>query len=166
MDINTYIPILRTKRSEHIALKNMSLESGKKFTPLYEYRKISSKEKEAKTYSLKNHIEKIAKNCAESWDSSMPIIFDTPGFQNTDTIESGENAIEYFFKELAAYELNLIPAITTDRDTNLCKKLSIFSKSFVFRVQADDLNTPQETADTIEAQQLSLGVQKKTVILF
>lgn len=151
MYIQKYVPILRTKRAEHNALKKMESEVLNLITPLYEVRHIKLDE-EDELASVKGTLIKFAKNCAQSWNNDKPIIFDTPGLKDGTKIESGENALDFFYSELKAFGLKIIPTVTTDRNSDTCLILKKYSKSFLFRVQSDDLELPAATANIIRDQ--------------
>lgn len=151
MKINKYIPILRTKRGEFTALRNIDAVTASLMTPLYELRKIPASG-EDKDSTLKDFIEKTAKNCAQSWGDKETIIFDTPGIQDSQNTEDGKSAITLFYGKLTAFGMKAIPTITTDRSSLFCSLVKPYSKSFVFRVQNDDLEMPKATAETIGTQ--------------
>ena len=160
MEINKYVPILRTKRGEHVALKKVDPELLGLFTPLYELRKIPLSG-EDKGSTLKNYIENTAKKCAESWSDQEAIIFDTPGLSDSKVTEDGKNAIDFFYSELKAFGTKLIPTVTTDRGDGFCSLIRKHSRSFIFRVQSDDLEMPKATADTIRDQLKKLKAQSE-----
>ncbi|AHI04742.1 hypothetical protein BDW_01160 [Bdellovibrio bacteriovorus W] len=159
MPIKNYVPILRTKRAEYRALKNLALQNKELITPLFEVRKISPR-KDQQNFSLHNSIKKIAKDCVTHWSHSGALLFDTPGFSNDQLTEDQENAILLLYSELKAYQQQVIPVITTERSDALCAKLREFSNSFCFRIQPDDLVNPQDTTQIVKSLMKTLNTSE------
>lgn len=111
-----YIPILKWKRGERIALKNLSQEQMESITPLFEIQPIPYDHK-LKTFkkTIDKHLENTGDNLSDIWLSNRPVfvdghtLFDDQRIDTDITLNNGQTPLEFFIDDIEAKGIPAVP---------------------------------------------------------
>ena len=152
-----YVPILKGKQAEYLALRELpdSVKDG--FTPLVEIPSIPYdfvKERPAKT--IKQHVEKVAENLEKGWGSNRPVFVDFDFIPPSEVLPDGSQPLKFVFDQGRAKELLLVPVTGTDRDIayqNAVKEANDKDRlGICFRLAGEDFDDMTDLQSTLEAQ--------------
>jgi len=108
-----YVPILKSKQGEFIALRELKTETKANILPLLEIIPIQIDYNNAvPKKTLETHTADIIKNLAKSWPANLPIYIDTL------LLNSGRNGIFHVYEQLDNSGLRYIPVINVEEHHN------------------------------------------------
>jgi hypothetical protein len=137
-----YMPILKGKKGEFDALKELTFEDKSKILPLIEVPELGwDYVREVATTTLDKHLEKSAKGIAGAWIENYKIIIDCNLLD--DFVSPGLPTIQYLFSKLATYKMNAIPSVLLDSSDAVLQSISqlVLNGSWVcIRVKASTIS--------------------------
>lgn len=107
-----YVPMLRAKAGEFVALKNLSNRAKSSILPLLDVPKNTSKAKVPKTDS--EHLASVIESISSIW-KNRPLILDAFSWSPSASTEEGEHIIPYLQSTLEAKGVEVSPVIGYDR---------------------------------------------------
>ena len=124
-----YVPCLRFKKGEYLALKELSIDARNCIMPLFEVAEIGfdfENQTEAKT--IDQHLTPFAKRVKENWGSDECFV-DLHLIDENERMASGEHPVLFTFNDLRLKNVNAIPVIGLGAGTNYQKAVSQTIKS-------------------------------------
>jgi hypothetical protein len=116
-DHTHYVPILKGKQAEYLALRELSETVKDGFTPLIEIPSIPYdfvNERPAKT--IKQHVEKVAQNIEKGWGTNRPVFVDFDFIPPSEVLPDGSQPLKFVFDQGRTKKLRLVPVTGIDRD--------------------------------------------------
>jgi len=107
-----YVPMLRAKAGEFVALKNLSNRAKSGILPLLDIPENTSKAKVPKTDS--EHLASIVESISSIW-KNRPLILDAFSWSPNASTDEGEHIITYLQSTLEAKGVEVSPVIGYDR---------------------------------------------------
>lgn len=98
-----YLPILKGKRGESGALKNLAAQHKANLMPVIEVQPISMKyegepgDPKGPKCTLEEHVEKIAEKIESVWGSASPICIDLLHLEEYGALADGTHSLTYVF---------------------------------------------------------------------
>ena len=152
---NHYVPILKSKKGEFDALKNLSSNVRDTLTPMIDVLAVDWDHKNNKPKcELDEHLDKVAKNIKSSWVDETPIFVDVYWIDLDERVDGKVHPVEYIFNCLRSEMDGFIPVTGLDRDSNFQKAVAkIISKDkrgVCVRIQNDDLEDIEVLREDLE----------------
>ncbi|NTX07032.1 beta family protein [Myxococcus sp. CA040A] len=116
-DHTHYVPILKWKQGEYLALETMEDDIRDRTFPVLEVVPVTLGEDddELTPELVANHLRKVPTQLARAWPS-RPAFVDLHHLQAAARMPSGEHPVEHLFREFAEHDLACIPVCGPDRD--------------------------------------------------
>ncbi|KAF0145499.1 MAG: hypothetical protein FD156_780 [Nitrospirae bacterium] len=150
-----YVPILKSKRAEFVALGQLAADIKTKLTPMIEVITVPwdfAKDLPRKT--LKSHIDGVIEYIAKSWPNDLPMFLDLLYVASRNEIIADKHCLIYCFEALRVYKQMVIPVTNIDRDENYQEALkSILRKDkrgLCVRIQQTDLDDLDNLSNAID----------------
>ena len=149
-----YVPIIKSKQAELEAVRGLSSITKQNITPLLELIPVAwDFQKEAPKMSLKEHLDKSAGKIKKAWGCDLRFFMDLYLLNIAGTF-AGHHPLEYFFNELAKYELDVIPVIGLTQTHDYQQAVSNIAhknkKRVCLRIRKEDIDDMLELALAIE----------------
>jgi hypothetical protein len=135
MDFNYlhYVPCLRWKQGEYLAIQKLSDIEKKVTTPLIEVPEIGYDfEKQSNSKTIDAHLAPFAKRVVEKW-GKLPCFIDMKLIDDDERMSNSDHPVNFIFNELLNLNFNAIPVTGIDRN-------DIFQKEIKKVVEKDNLN--------------------------
>jgi hypothetical protein len=144
--VENYVPVMRLKKGELAAIKELSKEALDRFTPLFDIPKIPIKDGK-KTMTLDQHINKIFANLEKVWPKHKLFLFDFSFLELDQRTQDGTHPIKYICEILKKKNMFFSPTIGTDVDFAYLDAIKEFILNFPYglislRLLNDDFNEP------------------------
>lgn len=115
----TYIPILKSLRSEYEASKHMDPTHAAVIHPLFDVPVISENRQKAKKYQnsptpRSDYLDEVAESIAKYWKGDL-VLFDAFNWAPDATVETGEHALAYLHASLKGQGVTVAPVVGYDR---------------------------------------------------
>jgi hypothetical protein len=113
-----YVPVLKWKRGEKFAIKDLTNAVKSKMTPLIEVPPIAwdfINDMPAK--SVDQHLEKVVDSVGDSWGQDRPAFLDLQFIDSDERMNDSSHPLEYIFNSARAINLPMIPVTGLDRDS-------------------------------------------------
>lgn len=156
MDINNYIPIVKSKRGELKALGLLKELVKNKITPLIDIDRIEKKFDEdppKPKHSMDKHVANRASNIVKYWGNESPLFIDFFDISLDERTKEGKVSIEALMGRLRNSGMLAIPTTGLDRDANYNNAIkNIIEKDergMCLRLQRDDMVFPSKTETSI-----------------
>ncbi|MDK1081189.1 MAG: beta family protein [Anaerolineae bacterium] len=112
----SYIPCLRWKKGEYLAIEQLSSLAHNYILPLIEVAEIGFDfEKRKENKSIDEHLNLFAKRIKGKWGTDKCFI-DPRIINSTVRMKNGDHPVTYIFNDLRAYDINALPVAGVDRD--------------------------------------------------
>ncbi|HIH0876080.1 TPA: beta family protein, partial [Vibrio cholerae] len=173
-----YVPILKAKKGEFDAYKNLPRRVQLHTLPVFELPTLTSKMLETTYLGVSNPREQFINKCAVGLSSSIsvPTIgIDIHSWAPDSTIENGEHVLSVFTSCLSNEGCEVLPVIGYDRweDAEYSTVLQLLAQSkdrFILRLDSyafEDMVEEEPFLDTIEdiVSSMGLDTRKCSVIL-
>ncbi|EGQ8704588.1 beta family protein [Vibrio parahaemolyticus] len=143
--IPKYMPILKAKKGEFDAYKNLSRTVQLSTLPIFELPRLTNKMLESNTYSaLSNPYEHFINKCALELSSSVSVptlAVDIHAWAPNSTIENGEHILSVFCSSLTTHGCEVIPVVGYDRwedeeYSTILKLLARTKERFILRLDS------------------------------
>lgn len=140
-----YVPILKAKKGEFDAYKNLPRAVQLNTFPIFELPQLTSKMLESSTYSaVSNPYEYFVNKCALGLSSSVSVPtlgVDIHSWAPNSTIESGEHILSTFTSALTTQGCEVVPVVGYDRwedeeYSTVLKLLSQTKERFIIRLDS------------------------------
>ena len=119
-----YVPCLRFKQGEYLALKKLSVEAKNYIMPLLEVAEIGFDfENQTESKTIDEHLKKLAKRVKENWGIDECFV-DLRLIDGNERMVSGEHPVIFTFNDLRLKNVNAIPVIGLDADTSFRKAVT------------------------------------------
>lgn len=114
-----YVPILKWKRGEQVALEKLDTISKSKLTPLIEIVPIAYDFKnECPKESIDKHLDDFCDQLRAAWGLDRPVFIDLDYLAIDDRMVDGRHPLKFLFDELRREQLSAIPVTGNNRDTD------------------------------------------------
>lgn len=177
--IPKYVPILKAKKGEFDAFKNLPENIQYNTLPIFELPTLGSKKLKSSTYlGIDNPREIFINRCAFEINSSVNskvIGVDIHSWAANDSIESGDHILSTFTSCLMNFDFNVMPIIGYDRweDEEYSTVLKLLSQkidSFIIRLESyafEDMIEEDKFLETLEdiISSMGLDTSKCSVVL-
>ncbi len=115
----TYVPILKSLLSEYEASKHVDATHAAAIHPLFDVPVISENRQKAKKYQnsatpVSDYLNEVAKSIGKSWNGDL-MLADAFNWAPDATVETGEHALAYLFRNLEAQGITVVPVLGYDR---------------------------------------------------
>lgn len=118
LEPNHYVPWLRWKQGEYLALRRLSSFGKDSIVPLIEVPEIGFDfETRALSKSVDEHLEHLARRVKQNW-GTRPCLVDMRLIDPQDRMADGQHPAEFVFEELRAEGVISTPVITPSPDPN------------------------------------------------
>ncbi|CAI1829086.1 Uncharacterised protein [Serratia quinivorans] len=176
----TYVPIIKAKPGEFMALSNLKDQYSEKIFPFFEIPKITDKTKELASLRgsrqlTKDYLDLIANGISSSYHSSV-MFFDLFEWKPDVYVETGEHTYSYLYRNLSSKGISVYPVVGFDRwpdvdYQNAIKSLVVSEGTrYCLRIDSvslDDAYDVDYFVDTITEIMDSLALSgKELIILF
>ena len=153
MPVKNYVPILRPKQGEVLAIRELSEVAQKRITPFFDVHRVQIKNGK-KEKSLDEHLDSIIERICENWPSKREFFWDLFSIELSERLQNGKHPVLWFGQSLYNKQMTPIPTIGTDRDDSYIKAIqSLLARgladSICVRILRDDLETPIETINDL-----------------
>ena len=141
--IKHYVPILKWKLGEYMALGELNPDCRDKLTPLIEIPPIPYDfiiEEPAR--ELDQHLEKVTKQIDKSWGKKRAFFLDLPNIAPEDRMKNNIHPINFLANEAREKKLKMIPVIDMDKDQNYQTQVKTINQQdqngICLRIKRDD----------------------------
>lgn len=115
----TYLPILKSMRSEYEASEQMDAMHAAVIHPLFDVPVISENRQKAKKYQnsfapKSDYLDEVAESIAKYWRGDV-VLADAFNWASNATVETGEHAMAYLYASLKGQGLTVVPVVGYDR---------------------------------------------------
>ena len=161
MNINNYIPILKTKAGEFEAIVNLSSNTRNSITPFFDIPQI----KEIRDTPADYYLCDIALNLVKKWGTS-PFFIDIFDFHPDIRCDQDIHPLSRLGREFNTFNAKMIPVFGLDRDDDYFEAISNLPKlkesGLCIRVLEDDgdLDSPEELLEQILDVDRRIGISK------
>ncbi|CAN5303655.1 beta family protein [soil metagenome] len=160
-----YVPILKSKQGEFIALRELKAETKKYVTPLIEIIPIQfDYAKSIPKKSLKNHVTDVLNNLKKIWSEQLPIYLDTS------LLNEGKEGVSEVYDQLKELNLNYIPVVTVEENLkySVLFKDIILQKAngFCLRLSSSHITNPNFKFDVLNIiNQYKINISEVDLLL-
>lgn len=154
-----YVPILKWKQAEWLALSDLDPQIKDMITPLIEIQKLpTNQETEEPTLPLHRFVERQVRAITEKWGSQNQLYVDTSAL-NEENDDEGVSGQELVYRLAADADLPLIPVIelSASRD-EVAIAASASQQAFCLRIKREDLEG-EDLDDDIDSQLYRANVE-------
>ena len=140
---NYYVPILKWKRGEQIALENLSQASKSRIIPLIEippidYDWVNNTPKK----TIDAHIADFCSQVSNHWGTNK-FFLDLCWIEGDGLLSNGKHPIDHIITEATTYNLNIAPVVGLDRSQGYIQSISNLIQDgkvneLCIRVETDD----------------------------
>ncbi|MFF2885570.1 beta family protein [Paenibacillus sp. NPDC057967] len=116
-DQRHYVPIIKWKRGEQVALEKLPHQIKSQFTPLieivpitYDYKNDCPKE------TIDQHLGDFQDQIQNTWEARIPFFIDLDYLDTSDRMQDGRHPLSYIFDEIRSVEFHGIPVTGSNRD--------------------------------------------------
>lgn len=115
---NIYVPILKLKKGEQMALKELDKSIKNEIMPLLEIppRDYDFEKKKFKK-TVDEHLQDVGNIIQDVW-GNKPVYLDMLWIDKSDRMKNGNHYVEYILDDARKLGLKIIPVVGTDRDTH------------------------------------------------
>lgn len=175
----TYVPILKAKAGEFVALKKLKATYSERISPFFEIPLLVRKEKEPKwlvesTQPIKDYLQRTAKKVIASCESNR-FFFDITQWKVDSYIETGEHVLSYLYKILSESGAVVHPVVGFDRwdvlDYQIALKDMVVPEGNHYCIRIDSSSIIDDSYDvdyftaTLEKIMEELKISSKDVII-
>lgn len=154
---NHYVPAIKWKRGERIALEKLNEQQLEKITPLIEVQPIPYNHQE-NTFkkSIDEHIENIGKELLTFWSKNLhqPVfidahtLFDDSRIDPDITLENGQTPLEFIIDDIESSNIKAIPVTSLQRYTSYHDAIEIclqrYERGLALRLEESDFENFDE----------------------
>jgi len=142
----SYIPCIRWKQGEYLALERLSPKARSSILPLFEVAEIGFDfEKQKENKSIDEHLSTFAKRVKKKWGTSECFV-DLRHLDQTERMIDGEHPTNYTFVDLRSKGIVAIPVARIWQDTNNRKAISEIigfdNRGLCIRISLDEISRP------------------------
>jgi hypothetical protein len=163
-DGRCYVPCIRWKQGEYLAIEHLSPVARNLILPLFEIAEIGfdfEKRKENKT--VDEHLISFAKRVKEKWGTSECFV-DLRHISQTARMATGEHPTTFVFKDLRSKGVSAIPVISIEQDVDNQKAvreiIRFDDRGLCIRVSLDEISQPEIT-ELLEKQIYAINTAPK-----
>ncbi|QNB45879.1 hypothetical protein BR63_05835 [Thermanaerosceptrum fracticalcis] len=116
-DQKHYVPVLKWKRGEQIALKQLDASSRESLTPLIELVPVPYdyvNERPAK--SIDDHLNGIGEELLNAWGEKRPVFIDPYWIDQSERMSNGLHPFYFILEDIRRNKMKAIPVTGTSRD--------------------------------------------------
>lgn len=142
-DHTHYVPILKGKEGEYLALRELSAAVRQRMTPVIEPPSIPydfANETPAKT--VDEHLAKVVEKLDACWGRDLPLFIDLGWIPASEVMSDGRQPLKYIFDEARLKELMSIPVTGLSRESQyqdaVKEALDTDSRGICIRLENDD----------------------------
>lgn len=140
-----YVPILKWKKGERIALRHLSTDLKSRLTPLIEIAPIDwDYNEECPSKTLSKHLENIGEQLLESWGAEPPVFIDLSLLEPSDQMDDGIHPLTFIRQQAMTKKIKIIPVTGANRDDEYQREVNKANKEdafgICFRITDDDLD--------------------------
>lgn len=150
-DHREYVPILKWKRGEQTALKELTNICKLGITPLIEVQPIPyDHEKDEFKKTIDKHLDKIGEQVKSSWGVEKPIfvdvftLYDNEDFDSDTLLSSGQHPVEFVIDSIENHGTAAIPVTGLFRYQSfhdaIKKVIQKYNRGVCIRLESDELN--------------------------
>ncbi|MCD1159201.1 beta family protein [Peribacillus frigoritolerans] len=151
---NQYIPIIRWKRGEQTALKELDPKIKNSITPVIEIPPIDwDFENEMPKKTIDKHLLKVAEQLSVCWNNPNPLFIDASQvcIEDDEVMVTGEHPLEYIFSLLTAANISAVPVASFANGNNYHKAtkavLTKYQTGFGIRLKEQDFDDIDHTLE-------------------
>ena len=144
-----YVPAIKWKRGERIALEKLTVQQLEKITPLIEVQPIPFDHKEDEFQkSIDEHLEQFGENLSAFWSPERPVfvdahtIFDDKRIDPEITLENGQTPLEYIVTDIESTNIKAVPVTYLHRlptyHDSIKSCLQKYNRGLALRLQKSD----------------------------
>ncbi|KUP23110.1 beta family protein [Paenibacillus sp. DMB5] len=152
-----YVPILKWKRGEQVALEKLPLPLKAALTPLieivpvtYDYKNDCPKE------TIDEHLSDFGQQLSKSWGTEKPVFIDLAYLDESETMHDGSHPLEFLFEQVRTEGLRGIPVTGNGRgleyQENVKKLNSIDKNGVCIRLEDEDFIGTAQILDDLLIQ--------------
>ena len=141
-----YLPCIRWKQGEYLALEKLSLLARNYIMPLFEVAEIGfdfENRKESK--SIDEHLNSFAKRVKGKWGTDECFI-DLPFISSTERMMNGDHPVTFIFNNLRLKGVNALPVVGIKQDMShrkaIYNTLKIDNRGICIRVSLEEATEP------------------------
>ena len=124
IESNHYVPCLRWKQGEYLALSRLSPGTKSLLTPLIEIPEIGYDfEKRSDSKTIDEHLAKLAHRVEANWGHRHCFV-DTRLIESSERMKTGQHPLAFVFDDLRSKGILAIPVIDLRQDFNCQKAIS------------------------------------------
>lgn len=175
---NHYVPALKWKRGERIALKNLSPKEKENITPLLEIQPIPYNHKEQVfKKTIDKHLENTGSNLSDIWELKRPIfidchtLFDDKRIDPEILLSNGQSPLEFIIDDIENNGIPAIPVTSLLRYESYHESVQFCVNKYkrgvclrLFKSDLSDINHLKQGIDNI-LQYLNVNIEDVDIIL-
>lgn len=118
-DHTHYVPVLKLKRGELLALRALDQNLKNSFTPLFDVQEVPwDYNEDAPSKSIDEHLNKIGEQLAADWGVGRLAFLDLFDIDTSQRMASGQHPVEFVFDHARNEGVELIPVTGPERDAD------------------------------------------------
>ena len=167
-DHKHYVPILKAKAGELLAIRDLTAATRKLFTPLFEIQLPTWDFEEKKlTKSIQDQLDRSAERIAKAWSGEGPTFIDTILLEN-DQLGNGDHPLEHILQVLDSLGVESISVVYLGSSAKAvacaAKHVAANHRGACLRLTIEDIDTDSLEADIKELLE-ALSIEPKDVDL-
>ncbi|MCS5697253.1 beta family protein [Desulfofundulus thermocisternus] len=116
-DKKHYVPILKWKRGERVALQYLDNSIKNKLTPLIEIVPVSwNYDEDRPEKTLNEHLQEIGTQLSTSWGLEKPLFIDLLLLDPSERMSDGKHPLSFIREKAKAENIKIVPVTGYDRD--------------------------------------------------
>ncbi|BAQ09965.1 hypothetical protein OXB_1494 [Bacillus sp. OxB-1] len=150
-----YVPAIKWKRGERIALENLSTEQLERITPLIEIQPIQYDHKKKRfKKTIDQHLHQIGKELSTFWSQNRPVfvdahtLFDDSRIDQEITLNNGQSPLEFISDDIESNNITAIPVTSILRYPSYHDAVEIclerYKRGLALRLEKSDLENFDE----------------------
>ncbi|HHW36804.1 MAG TPA: hypothetical protein GXX18_06125 [Bacillales bacterium] len=175
---NHYVPALKWKRGERVALKNLTPKELDNITPLIEIQPIPYNHKEQVfKKTIEQHLDNTGANLLEIWSSKRPIfidghtLFDDTRIDPEILLNNGQSPLEFIIDDIESFGISAIPVTSLLRYESYHESVQFCVEKYkrgvclrLFKSDLSDINHLNQNIDNI-LQYLKVNIEDVDIII-
>nr|WP_278430339.1 beta family protein [Brevibacillus laterosporus] len=160
-DEREYVPILKWKRSEQSALKELTHANKQRMTPLIEIQPVPfDHDRDSFKKTLDQHLDKIGEQVKNSWSLEKAILvdvftmYDNEDFDSEELLQNGVHPVEFVLDSIQSHGTKAIPVTGIRRYQSFqdaIKKMSTkYNNGVCIRLESEELTDLSETKSDLD----------------
>ncbi len=161
----TYVPVLRTKRGEFFAIRDLSEVARSRIMPFFDCHRQTPLEID-KGITFDRHIKKILALIDKYWPIERPFYFDILSISPDTRMENDRHPLSFCGEHFGKTKARSIFTIGPDRTQNFLSAMkdalaSTHATEICVRIPKDEIGTPDVTVATVLDQLKSLELTRE-----